>query len=255
MPIPAPAIGTLPDERPPRGVQPKTTITSLRSRGVVSQPEGRARSRVLDRPFLMEHDILKVKNIDEVAWEFRWDRRRYYIKPQEVGYVPFPALCIKMGDPRSAQDTATKFASEDGQRGIIPTRYEVLCTLFAHYGVPEENVAELVDYAPRLEVRTMETDEIVTFPAQIPDMPAWPVPHVAQPGQENSDTRRTIDALTADNAEMRAQIEELRSMVASRLQPVGTPDPGVPDHSDQGDDLAAALTGATPDPGPSSRVS
>ena len=95
MPIPAPAIL---DERPPRGAAPKTTVTSMRSRGVVSQPEGRVRSKVLDRPFLMEHDVLKVHNVDDVDWEFRWDRRRYFIKHGEVGYVPFPALVIKMGN-------------------------------------------------------------------------------------------------------------------------------------------------------------
>ena len=56
---------------------------------------------------------------------------------------------------------------------------------------------------------------------------------------------------------MRAQIAELRAMVQDRLAPIGTPDvvAGVPDHSEPADPnagLAAALAGASPDPGPAS---
>jgi len=55
--------------RPARG-KPKATVTSIKARGVVSQPEDRTRTRTHEGPFLLGRDILKVTNIDNVTWEF-----------------------------------------------------------------------------------------------------------------------------------------------------------------------------------------
>jgi hypothetical protein len=258
MAIPSPQLVDQLPEGKMRGARPPgVNVTSMKARGAVSQPEDRHRSRAADRPFLMEHDILKVTNVDDVPWEFGWDRRKYLIKPQETGFVPFPAVVIKMGDPRSAIDVVTRFNSEDGQRGVIATRHEVLCTLFAHYGIANEDIAALVDFAPKLEVRTMADDLVVQFPVQNPDMPPWPVPQVALPGRENSDMRRMQDALAEENRQMREELAEMRGLISGRLAgsaPQGQPD--VPD-VDPGDPsgLAAALAGADVDTGPSSQFS
>jgi hypothetical protein len=226
-------------------------VTAMKARGVVSQPEDRWRTRVAERPFLMEHDILKVTNVDTVDWEFKWDRRRYIVKVGETGFVPFPAVVIKMGDPRSVDGVVTRFNTEDGTRGIIATRHDCLTTLFAHYGIENENIAELVDFAPKLEVRTMADDLIVQFPAQNPEMVAWPVPQAPQPGRENSDTRRQLETMSAENRAMRDELAEMRALIAQRLDPpVGVPDTAGQQPEPDDDALAAALTGATVDQGP-----
>lgn len=257
MAVPSPALtATLPEGKA-RGVPPRVNVTTMKSRGVVSQPEDRHRSRPAERPFLLEHDILKVTNVDNVEWEFGWDRRKYRIKPGETGFVPFPAVVIKMGDPRSVDGVMTRFYSDDGQRGVIASRHEVLTTLFAHYGIGNEDIAELVDFAPKIEVRTMAEDMLVQFPAQNPEMPPWPVPQAPQPGRENSDMRRLTDNLTDENRAMREELAELRSMISGRLSPPeGRPDPRL-EADDPGADpdaLAAALAGASVDQGPATQL-
>jgi hypothetical protein len=257
MAIPEPAIvqGDLPTSKA-RGAQvPKVNVTSMKARGVVTQPEDRHRVKVADQPFLMEHTILKVTNVDNVDWEFKWDRTNYLVRKGQTGFVPFPAVVLKMGDPRSMPDIVTRFNSEDGQRGIIPTRYDSLCTLFAHYGIANEDVGELVDYAPKLEVRTMAEDIVIQFPVQNPDMVAWPVPQVPEPGRENSDARRLMDKLGEENRAMRDELAEMRSLISGKLNPpVGQPDPRITEQGDDPDALAAALAGATVDQGPSTQL-
>jgi len=252
MPIPAPAM----DPAPPRsrGV----TVIPMRSRGVVSQPEDRHKARKADRPFLLEHDILAVKNTDDVTWEFRWDRRRYPIRPQETGYVPFPAVAMRMGDPRSMENEVVKYNTEDGQRGICVTRHEELTRLCGLYGVFEDpinypginKIDLLVDYAPKMEVTTMEGDPVI-FPVQQPDMVAFPVPNAPEPGKENSDMRRLTDKLQSENEDMRAELESMRQLIHDRLG--GDREP---DLTESGDQLAAVLAGggASADTGPQTRI-
>lgn len=258
MGIPEPALA----EAPPRGVNPPrprgATITPMKSRGVVTQPEHRHRSRDV-LPFLLEHDILSVKNIDNVAHEFRWDRRRYLIRQGETGYVPFPAMVNAMGDPRSMDGEKVKFRTDDGTSGIVDTRHETLCALFARYAVENYDIDALVEFAPKLEVTTMEGDPVI-FPAQDPGMIAYPVPQSVEPGKENSDQRRLMDRLNAENADMRAELAEMRELISERLGGASSsdlPDPEEPEDPDDPEDpdgLAAALSGATLDTGPATRL-
>lgn len=257
MAIPQPKMvdGDLPQGKA-RGVgAPKVNVTAMKVRGAVSQPEHRHLARQAELPFLMESTILKVTNTDDVDWEFGWDRIKYLVRRGETKFVPFPALVLKMGDPRSMPDIVTRFNSEDGQRGIIPTRYDSLCTLFACYGIANEDIGDLVDFAPRVEVRTMDEDLLIQFPSQNPDMVAWPVPQVPMPGRENSDMRRMQDALAEENRGMREELAQMRAMIAGKLDPPqGRPDPRVDEQSDDPDALAAALAGATVDQGPSTQL-
>jgi len=262
MAIPSPKItGDLPEPGiKPRGVgaqSPGVNVTPMKARGVVTQPEDRHRTRQAERPFLMEDTILKVTNIDDCDWEFKWNKVRYLVKRGETKFVPFEAVKIKMGDPRSMPDIVTRFNSEDGHRGIIPTRYDSLTTLFAHYGIANEDLGDLVDFAPKLEVRTMAEDMVIQFPAQNPDMVAWPVPQVPEPGRENSDARRLMDGLSEENRAMREELAQMREMIAGRLNvPEGRPDPRLEAQGTDADpdDLAAALAGATVDQGPSTQL-
>jgi hypothetical protein len=249
MAVPEPAITPQLPEEKARGFAAGVKVTSMKVRGAVSQPEDRWQTRPAERPFLMEHDILKVTNVDGVAWDFKWDRRIYLVKPGETGFVPFPAVVIKMGDPRSVDGVMTRFNTEDGTRGVIATRHDCLCTLFAHYGIANEDLSELVDFAPKIEVRTMTDDLIVTFPAQNPQMAPWPVPQAPQPGRENSDTRRLMDNMAEENRAMREELADMRAMISGRFS---TTEPAP--QSEPDDALAAALAGATVDQGPSTQL-
>lgn len=253
MAVPQPEIVKELPEGKQRGIADrKVNVTSMKARGVVTQPEDRHRTRQAERPFLMEHDILKVTNIDNVDWEFGWDRRKYLIRQGATGFVPFPAVVIKMGDPRSVDNIVTRFNTDDGQHGIICTRHESLTSLFAHYGIANEDISDLVDFAPKIEVRTMADDMVVQFPAQNPDMAAWPVPQVPLPGRENSDQRRIMDNLSEENRQMREELSEMREMISGRLSPGQAPPVGQP-VTETDDALANALSGATVDTGPSSQ--
>ncbi len=211
-----------------RGVQPpKVQLISYRSRGAVSQPEDRVRSREIATPFLLDRDVCLVRNVDEVAWEFKYDRRHYKIEPQKEGLVPFPALVNALGDPRSVPNEQTRFRTENGETGIILTRHESIRTLFARYSVENENVQDLVDFAPRVEVYHQETNQLITFPAQDPDCRPWPVPQHAQPGRENMPDHRLLESVAAENKELRGEINEVRQMMADLMAqraPVGVPD-------------------------------
>ena len=99
----------------------------------------------------------------------------------------------------------------------------------------------------------MDGDILVPFPANQPDMPSWPVPQAPVPGRENSDTRRLIDKLTTENHANREELAELRAMVSERLSP-GQPAAAEPDPGETSDALAAALAGASVDPGPATQL-
>lgn len=246
-----------------RGVQsPKVKVIGMRSRGVVSQPEDRHRIREGGTPFLLERDICLVDNVDEVDWQFKWERRSYTVKAGQVGAtVPFPALVNALGDPRSVPGEQTKFRTEDGQAGLILTRYESLATLFARYAVENENVGDLVEFAPRVIVRHMETGEAITFPAHDPDCSPWPVPQHAAPGREPSGDKARMIAMEEENRSMRRELDDMRQLINQRLTPGQAP-PEAPaaDQTPAGGfpfDPAAALAGdigvqggATVDQGP-----
>jgi hypothetical protein len=236
-----------------RGVQqPVTTLISTRSRGAVSQPEDRVRTRTIDTPYLMDRDVCLVRNVDEVDWEFKYDRRKYKIVVGKEGLVPFPALVNALGDPRSVPNEQTRFRTENGETGIVLTRHESIRTLFARYSVENENMQDLVDFAPRVEVFHQETGQLITFPAQDPDCRPWPVPQHAQPGRENMPDHRLLEQVAGENKQLRSELDEMRSMMATLMAqkaPVGVPDPAAgmpaqPQHAAPPEDpLAASLMG------------
>ncbi len=261
QPVPNPSPTGLDSPRV-RGVQrPKVQVIGMRSRGQVSQPEDRHRVRDGGTPFLLERDIVKVENVDTVDWPFKWERRIYLVRTGEIGMVPFPAVVNALGDPRSVPGEQTKFRTEDGQSGLIPTRYESLATLFARYAVENENIGDLCEFAPKVIVRHMETEEVITFPAQDPECSPWPVPQHAAPGREPSGDRARIVAMEEENRTMRQELADMRTLINQRLTPGQAPE--APAQAFGGGiegpsfDPAAALAGdpraaggATPDQGP-----
>jgi len=234
-------------ESPPKPRGHGATVTSMKSRGVVSQPEDRHKTRPAPRPFLLEGDILRVENIDNVTWRFGWNRKHWDIKPGETDFVPFPAVVLAMGDPRSEMGNMLSYSAEDGTRGVVLPRYDELCRLFARYGIEQENVDALVDFAPRLRIETMN-GETVIFPAQDPEMVAFPVPNVPIQGRETTDQRARMDEIASRNAAMEQELAEMRALISDKLGGDAPAVGGAED--DDGEALAAALTGASADTGP-----
>lgn len=230
---------------PTRGVQ----ITPMASRRGVTQPEDRHRLQEVRRPYLLEHDMLLVTSIDDVTWKFAWDHRTYLLKPGETLPLPLPAVVNALGDPRSAVGEIIDYHAETGERGAIPPRYEQLTQLFARYGIIDEDVTALVDFAPKVTVTTM-TGETVVFPSQNPEMAPWPVPHVAEPGREQPvDQKEAVSQLQAENAAMRAELDRMHARINERLG-------GSTADADDEDGPGAieSLGGAVEDSGPRARV-
>jgi hypothetical protein len=267
MTMTQPAQGPAPaglDSPRARGVHaPKVKVIGMRSRGVVSQPEDRHRVREGGTPFLLERDICLVDNVDDVDWQFKWERRSYKVVAGQVGAtVPFPALVNALGDPRSVPGEQTKFRTEDGQAGLILTRYESLATLFARYAVENENIGDLVEFAPKVIVRHMETGEVITFPVQDPDCSPWPVPQHAAPGREPSGDKARMVALEDENRRITQELAEMRDLISNRLAPPaqapaadqtvqpGTGPIGFDPAAALAGDPGAAMGGATVDQGP-----
>jgi hypothetical protein len=232
--------------QPYEGRQRGVIIVPMASRRAVGQPEDRHRGFAPDLPFMLEHDIVDVLNIDDVVWEFPWDRKRWRIAPGDHGYVPFPAAVLKLGDPRTREDEHTRFRTPDGRSGCLLPRYDELCRLCAMYGVEREDFSELVEIAPKVEAKTMEGHSIL-WPTQNPWMSPYPVHNTPEPGRENADTRVVIDQLRSQNQQLQNQYNELRSMIDEKL---GVAPPAT---APQGD-LTGALLGASPDTGPTSAL-
>ena len=226
-------------------VEQSASLTRRPSRRGVTQPEDRLTTQER-QPFLGEHDMVTVTNIDDVVWRFEWERRAYDLAPGVTSPVPFPAVVNALGDPRSVDGNVVQFLTETGARGVIATRYDTLAMLMARYGILTEDLDALVDWAPKLRVTTMAGAEIV-FPAQNPMGPSMPIPTVPERGKENMvDVRQAIAQVESERDAMRAELAEMRRLLDERLAPVGAPDPrqpglpdGVPEH-----------TGAVPDTGP-----
>lgn len=103
----------------------------------------------------------------------------------------------------------------------------------------------------------MEGDPVI-FPVQDPEMVAFPTPQNQAPGKENSDQRRLMDQLNSENQSMRAEVDELRKLIDTKLGGAGVSgsdeDPDDDDPEDEPEDFASALSGATPDSGPATRL-
>jgi hypothetical protein len=224
-------------ERP----QTPATVVPMGTRRGISQPEDRHQERRARRPFLLSTDMVLVRNDDNVTWRFKWERKHYDVPPNHTLPVPFPAVVNMLGDPRSAVGETIRYRAETGEHGLIPSRYDTLAMLFAHYGIRDESVEALVDFAPKVTVTTM-TGEPVIFPAQNPEMDAFPVPQVAEPGREQPiDTRGIIERYEAERDEMRGQLDRMEALVNQKLGGGAAPAETEP---------MDVVPGAQPDPGP-----
>ena len=190
-------------------------VTEMKKSGV-SQPEDRhIPRRPRELPFLMDGDFFHVQNRDTKTHDFRWAKKHYIIEPGEEGIVPFEALVNQLGDPRSQDNMITKFSDGEGNRGIVMDRNAEITRLFAMYAIENENLDDLVASAPRVGVTTL-AGQAVQFPVSRPDMMPFPAALVDD-HSVNADTTRMIDAVASENAELRAELDEMRDRMDREL--------------------------------------
>lgn len=196
--------------------QNQVLTTEMKKAGV-SQPEDRHVPRPpRDLPFLMDGDFLQVTNNDVRTWDFKWARKHYPIEPEQTGFVPFEALVSSLGDPRSMDNSLVKFSDGQGNKGIVMDRYTELTRLFAMYAIENESMDDLVRKAPKVTVKTLSGQQ-VRFPSQMPDMLPWPAPMIDD-HSISSDTTKMIDAVAAENAELRDAIARLESRLDQEIK-------------------------------------
>ena len=198
--------------------------------GHAAQPEDRAVTRPADDLFLTNTDILSVRNDGQERIVFAWARVEYPIGPGQTGWVPFPALCDKLGDPRSMVGQVVTYSDSQGNRGMVCERHVEISRLFGRYGIRNENLDDetaeplpeergrpvsLMGRAPKVYVETLSGHK-VTFPTQRPDMVALPV---ADDGDRKvpADSRRMIDELREQSEQDRNEIRRLERLINSRL--------------------------------------
>ncbi len=88
------------------------------------------------------------KILDPCALRLAWDRREYIIEPGETMQVPFDALRLKFGDPRSVVGLDHRFAADDGRNGIIPKREAEVIRLSIAWGLYQQGMHLLPGFPP-----------------------------------------------------------------------------------------------------------
>lgn len=119
----------------------------------------------------MEYDsLLKVVNNDESETViFGYANQVYPIKPGRTGLVPFEAVKIKLGDPRTGPEV-TKLTLDNGTKIAIANRSSEMRRLSVLYGIyDQDRVDDILAAMPNVTVTNLEDDSTpIVFPAQDP---------------------------------------------------------------------------------------
>lgn len=101
-----------------------------------------------------------VKYDDTAPLVLLWDSRPYTIKVKETGFVPFEAVSVAMGDPRSAENV-TSVRDESGNVGFVVDRATEVRRLRVLYDNRLGDEGEIL-YAPDATVTDLENNEVKT---------------------------------------------------------------------------------------------
>lgn len=197
---------------------PEMITTEQPTGRAISQPGDRHTphgQRAGDAPFIVDGDILDVYNDASLPTTFRWARRAYTVQPGDHAPVPFEALVDALGDPRSVDSATVRYDDGIGGHGLVATRYDELCRMFARYGVQNESIDDLQasDKLPRVRCFTLR-GERVNFPAERPDMTPLPVANEDE-GKVSSDVTRMIAKERERGAAMEERLEALEAALAA----------------------------------------
>jgi|SRR5215471_2215684 len=111
-------------------------------------------------PALADTDILRVVNKGEQTFRMMYDSRNYNLVPNEDQFVPFPAIALWFGDPRSAAAVGS-LQDERGVRTWVPDRETEVRRLRAKYDnrMGDES---LIENHPSVEIYTLDNERVYT---------------------------------------------------------------------------------------------
>lgn len=133
----------------------------------------------------MNYDsLLTVRNnSDNVIYHFGANSQRWLIKPGELKYIPFEAVILVMGDPRSGPEPIRLVPEGGGIPTFIPSRRDEIKRLSTKHGAYTDDVdapaaptekgnppePSLRQRMPNVTVTNMdESDEPIVFPVDDP---------------------------------------------------------------------------------------
>jgi hypothetical protein len=108
-------------------------------------------------------DLVVVTNQGNSAFTITYDNKNYVLTPQKDAYVPFAAVCLWFGDPRSTGQIQVLGGEENPQ--VVPSRDEEVRRLSVKYGHQVGGVDEYLkgevpnSPVPKVIVRTLDSKD------------------------------------------------------------------------------------------------
>lgn len=130
----------------------------------------------------MDYDsLLSVENTSEdITYFFAYNSQRFSVKPGKTSLIPFHAVVVSMGDPRSGPEVQ-RIVPEGGGIAIqIPSRQMEIKRLSVVYGTYTEDVSTpsfvehtngecLLDRIPKVIIKNLDEEDPITFPCDDPN--------------------------------------------------------------------------------------
>lgn len=152
-------------------------------------------------------DILRVKNLSDThTISMAWDSRQYAVPPGGEGFIPFEAVKLYFGDPRSTEKIQS-LHTETGVVSFIPDRATEVRRLNTLYGAPFGDESIVRGDVPSAEIHTLEGERITT----VIEDPA---------GESTAPFQPTV----SDNASLMAMIQRQQQHIELLMQKVGMGD-------------------------------
>lgn len=151
-------------------------------------------SLLIDGNKIPEHAMVQVKNVGVKPHTFKWQKARYKIKPGDMGFVPYYAMVLSCGDPRTID------VPGDPRKAFRTDEFRRLCVKYGIY----ENHQLFPQLVPQLEVSTIQGERITTV--------------LEDPfGESNSEVTQNVleqQALQANVSMLNDKIAELTAQLA-----------------------------------------
>lgn len=168
---------------------------------------------------------VRVLNKESTPITLGYHNRRYTIDPGTDGFVPFEAMCISFGDPRSfVNGVAYKEPGSDETIGI-PPREEIIARLGALYGLEVNGAystdpAYILAHMPQVEIYTQKGERI-TQVCEDPNCEKDILP-IAVDNRYSTDFRQREARLEQELAAIKAMLNRQQTQINS--QPGVEPD-------------------------------
>lgn len=159
----------------------------------------------------------------EEPFSFMWDSRVYSATPGKEAFVPFEAVAVAMGDPRSGEAVAS-IRDEAGNVLFVIDRATELRRLVVLYDNEMDDQNTLPLYAPQATVADLEGNEVKTV--------------LHDPGGESV---TPVQTTLLDRDQLMAQIQRQQRMIEQLAQEQGVELPSESDDTDTDDNPFASV--------------